>query len=103
MHAGSVKKQVIIKRSLIGLITPILFIVVGTAAADPIRIGSINSASGVVQSSQAYRNGAELAIAELNADGGLLGVVSIGDLVKWIITSQEAVIEQLHSYIAGQV
>jgi len=73
VHAGSVKKQVIIKRSLIGLITPILFIVVGTAAADPIRIGSINSASGVVQSSQAYRNGAELAIAELNADGGLLG------------------------------
>jgi CBS domain-containing protein len=39
----------------------------------------------------------------VGADGGLLGVVSIGDLVKWIITSQEAVIEQLHSYIAGQV
>ncbi len=38
----------------------------------------------------------------VGADGGLLGVVSIGDLVKWIITSQEAVIEQLHSYIAGQ-
>jgi len=31
----------------------------------------------------------------------LLGMVSIGDLVKWIITSQEQVIEQLHSYIAG--
>jgi CBS domain-containing protein len=38
----------------------------------------------------------------LGTDAALLGVVSIGDLVKWIITSQEAVIEQLHSYIAGQ-
>ena len=38
----------------------------------------------------------------LGVDGALAGVVSIGDLVKWIITSQEAMIEQLHSYIAGQ-
>jgi CBS domain-containing protein len=38
----------------------------------------------------------------LSRDGKLSGLVSIGDLVKWIITSQEAVIEQLHSYIAGQ-
>ncbi len=39
----------------------------------------------------------------LDADGQLLGLVSIGDLVKWVITSQEAMIEQLHSYIAGQI
>jgi CBS domain-containing protein len=38
----------------------------------------------------------------LRSDGALSGLVSIGDLVKWIITSQEAVIEQLQSYIAGQ-
>jgi CBS domain-containing protein len=31
----------------------------------------------------------------------LLGVVSIGDLVNSIISSQQATIEQLHSYIAG--
>jgi CBS domain-containing protein len=39
----------------------------------------------------------------IGANGILLGIVSIGDLVKWIITSQEKTIEQLHSYISGQV
>ena len=34
--------------------------------------------------------------------GELLGMVSIGDLVKWIITSQEETIEHLHSYISGR-
>jgi CBS domain-containing protein len=39
----------------------------------------------------------------VGAHGTLIGLVSIGDLVKWIITSQEKTIEQLHSYISGQV
>jgi CBS domain-containing protein len=39
----------------------------------------------------------------VGASGTLIGLVSIGDLVKWIITSQEKTIEQLHSYISGQV
>lgn len=33
--------------------------------------------------------------------GRLLGVVSIGDLVRWIIATQRVTIEQLEKYIAG--
>lgn len=32
----------------------------------------------------------------------LVGLVSIGDLVNWIIRAQSVEIDQLHSYIAGQ-
>jgi CBS domain-containing protein len=34
-------------------------------------------------------------------EGGVIGVISIGDLVNWIISSHEDTIKHLHSYIAG--
>ncbi|ASU39399.1 ABC transporter substrate-binding protein [Herbaspirillum sp. meg3] len=50
-----------------------MFVLTAMAQAQNIRIGEINSYSGVPQSSQSYHNGAELAVAEINAAGGVLG------------------------------
>ena len=35
-------------------------------------------------------------------NGALLGIVSIGDLVKSVISDRELVIEQLEHYISGR-
>jgi CBS domain-containing protein len=35
-------------------------------------------------------------------DGQILGVVSIGDLVKWMISAQQQIISELHNYITNK-
>jgi CBS domain-containing protein len=60
--------------------------------------------SGDCSVSEAMRIMTEHRIRHLpvvDPSGALLGMISIGDLVKWIITSQQQTIEQLHSYISG--
>ena len=35
-------------------------------------------------------------------DGKMVGLVSIGDLVNWIISAQSATIDQMQSYLSGR-
>lgn len=35
-------------------------------------------------------------------DGELIGLVSMGDLVRWVMETQSQTIQQLHGYIAGE-
>jgi CBS domain-containing protein len=35
-------------------------------------------------------------------EGKMVGVVSIGDMVNWIISAQNATIDQLESYVSGR-
>jgi len=39
----------------------------------------------------------------INASGQIAGVLSIGDLVNWIVTSQDQAIAHLEHYIAGDL
>lgn len=57
------------------LLTLLLLSSAGTAASakDVIKIGDLNSYKAMVANTQPYRNGLDLAIAEINATGGVIG------------------------------
>lgn len=73
---------------------------------DEIMMSPPITISGDCSVSEAMRLMTEKRIRHLpvveRGGGALLGMISIGDLVKWIISSHEETIEQLHSYIAGR-
>lgn len=47
-------------------------------------------------------NGERIRHLPVVEDGRVLGVLSIGNLINWIISAQNAQISQLQSYVAGQ-
>jgi CBS domain-containing protein len=73
---------------------------------DEIMMAPPITISGDCSVSEAMRMMTEHRIRHLpvvDSAAAVLGMISIGDLVKWIITSHEETIEQLHSYISGRV
>lgn len=77
-------------------------------AADPIRIGEINSYSGIPAFTEPYRKGWQLAVEEINAAGGVLGrpleVVSRDDAGKpadAITAANELVSREKVALLAG--
>jgi branched-chain amino acid transport system substrate-binding protein len=53
--------------------TALIGAVSGAGAADTIKIGDINSYTGMTEFTGPYKNGAELALEKINAEGGVLG------------------------------
>ncbi len=79
-----------------------------TGAAGPIKIGDINSYSGMALFTEPYRKGAQLALEQVNAAGGVLGrrlevvyrddAVKAGDAVRH---AEELVSSEKVSALAG--
>ena len=97
------------RRSLLAAAAALATPAIGRAAnAPPIRIGEINSYTAVPAFTLPYRNGWQLAVAEINAAGGVLGrpleVISRDDAGKpadAIRLAGELVNEQKVDLLAG--
>jgi CBS domain-containing protein len=67
---------------------------------DPITIGcnaTVDQAMRVMTENR-FRH-----LPVIDSQGKIAGVLSIGDVVNWIVTSQDATIAHLEHYIAGDV
>lgn len=66
-------KMEVMQSRLRSLLGALLLVWASATLAAPIKIGLVDSRGGGSQSIQGYQRGAELAVAEINANGGLLG------------------------------
>jgi CBS domain-containing protein len=79
---GKSSKQTLVKEIMT---SPAIFVTPGQTVEDAMRI-------------MTERHIRHLPVVD---EGVVVGVVSIGDMVKWIISAQQATISQLHSYITS--
>lgn len=70
---------------------------VAEVMSDPIIVNRLATVDECMRQMTATRT-RHVAVVE---NGRLAGVVSIGDLVNWVISSQERTIHELHAYVAG--
>jgi len=66
-------------------------------AAEPVTVTPRDTVSGCMEL-MTDRRRRHLPVLD---NGRVVGVLSIGDLVNWIVKSHEKTIQQLHHYIAG--
>src|SRR5512139_3042823 len=91
------------------ILSAVAFTAIGEAQGPPLRIGEINSYSGIAAGfTQPYRQAVEMAVDEVNSQGGLLGrrveVVfrdDKGNPAEAIKYAQELVVAEKVSLLAG--
>jgi CBS domain-containing protein len=70
---------------------------VAEVMSDPVVVSRSATVDDCMRQMTATRT-RHVAVVE---NGILAGVISIGDLVNWVISSQERTIHELHAYVAG--
>jgi CBS domain-containing protein len=72
-----------------------------TEVVEIMRVPVTVTPNHTVDECMALMTGERVRHLPVTEDRTVIGVISIGDLVNWIISSHEDTIKHLHSYIAG--